>query len=68
MSVVAIICLSAIVAAFALFAAVLAWGDYQTRNISHPARSEKRAPGGTAGGLAASQEAAKEAREPIHAA
>jgi hypothetical protein len=29
-----IIILTAIVAAFALFAAVLAWGDYQTRNLN----------------------------------
>jgi len=65
MSVVAIICLSAIVVAFVLFAAVLAWGDYQTRHITH-ARKDSRLP--SAMGAATSQETAKEAREPIHAA
>ncbi len=38
MSVLAIVCLSAIIVAFVLFAAVLAWGDYQTRDITHPTR------------------------------
>jgi hypothetical protein len=67
MSVVAILCLTAIVAAFALFAVVLAWGDYQTRNITHAPRNE-RAPRGTAAGVATLREVAKEAKEPIHAA
>jgi hypothetical protein len=30
MSTLAIVCLSAVVGAFVVFAAVLAWGDYQT--------------------------------------
>lgn len=68
MSVVAIICLSAIVGGFVLFAVVLAWGDYQTRNITHPTRSEYHAPGGEVAGSAALRETTKEAREPIHAA
>lgn len=68
MSVVAIVCLSAIVGAFVLFAVVLAWGDYQTRNVTHTPRGEKRAPGDTVAGVATLREAAKEAREPIHAA
>jgi hypothetical protein len=43
-----IIILSAIVAAFALFAAVLAWGDYQTSNLSRTApqnSAKNRQPG-----------------------
>lgn len=68
MSVVAIVCLTGIVAAFVLFGVVLAWGDYQTRNITHPPRAEKRAPAGTAAGVATLREVAKEAEEPIHAA
>lgn len=35
MSIIQITCLFAVVAAFAVFAVVLAWGDYQTRNIRH---------------------------------
>ena len=35
MSTLGIVCLSAIVGAFVLFAVVLAWGDYQTRHITH---------------------------------
>lgn len=68
MSVVAIVCLTAIVAAFVLFGVVLAWGDYQTRNITHAPRAAKGAPGGTASGLETLREVAKEAEEPIHAA
>jgi len=68
MSVVAILCLSAIVGAFVLFAAVLAWGDYQTRNITHPTGGENRAPRRAVVGFTAPKEATKEAREPIHAA
>ena len=45
MSIVGIVCLSAIIGAFVLFAVVLAWGDYQTRDITHPGkmRSARRA-------------------------
>ena len=35
MSISQIVILSVICGAFALFAAVLAWGDHQTRKISH---------------------------------
>ena len=35
---------AAIVAAFIVFAVVLAWGEYQTRHLSRPAR-----PGGSTG-------------------
>jgi len=34
-----IIVLSAIIAAFAIFAVVLAWGDYQTRNLKRTAQN-----------------------------
>ena len=68
MSVVAIICLSAIVAAFVLFAVVLAWGDYQTRDIVHPIRGQASAPSDTDAGVQRLREIAKEAREPVHAA
>lgn len=68
MSVIAIICLSAIVVAFVLFAVVLAWGEYQTRHIVHPTRGEASAPRGTAGGVVQLREIAKQAKEPIHAA
>lgn len=69
MSVIAIVCLSAIVGAFVLFAAVLAWGDYQTRNITHPVRRETRAPQDTTAGVTRLREATtKEVKEPIHAA
>ncbi len=64
MSTVGIVCLSAIVVSFVLFAAVLAWGDYQTRNITHPTKQRQA----TQAGVAALKEAAAEAREPIHAA
>ncbi len=66
MSIVGIICLSAIVGAFALFAAVLAWGDYQTHDITHP--TKKRQQQATQPGVAALKDAAAEAREPVHAA
>ena len=68
MSAVAIVCLSAIVAAFVLFAVVLAWGDYQTRNIRHAVRREALPPQDTTAGVAPRREATTEAREPIHAA
>ena len=69
MSILGIACLSAIIVAFVLFAAVLAWGDYQTRDITHPARPAKeRQRQATQAGVAALKGAAEEAREPIHAA
>ena len=66
MSILGIVCLSAIIVAFVLFAVVLAWGDYQTRDITHPAKERqrrRRRPVSTA-----LKDAAAEAREPIHAA
>jgi hypothetical protein len=68
MSIIAIICLSAIVGAFVLFAVVLAWGEHQTRDIVHPIRSQSQAPRDTDAGLERLRELAKEASEPIHAA
>lgn len=44
MSIIQIIVLSAICAAFVIFAVVLAWGDYQTRNISHQRAARSKAP------------------------
>jgi ABC-type phosphate transport system substrate-binding protein len=38
MPITAVFVLVGIVLAFAVFALVLAWGDYQTRNISHSSR------------------------------
>jgi uncharacterized protein HemX len=37
-----IVSLSVIVAAFVLFAAVLAWGDYQTRHITRRIRADQQ--------------------------
>ena len=68
MSIVGIVCLSAIVGAFVLFAVVLAWGDYQTRHITHPTREEQQRRAGTEAGFAALKDAAAEVGEPIHAA
>jgi hypothetical protein len=68
MSIVGIVCLSAIIGAFALFAAVLAWGDHQTRHTSHPIRSEHKRQAATDAGFAALRDAAEEASEPVHAA
>ncbi len=64
MSILGIVCLSAIIVAFVLFAAVLAWGDYQTRDITHPTKR----PQATQAGVDALKDAAAEAREPVHAA
>ena len=66
MSILGIVCLSAIIVAFVLFAAVLAWGDYQTRDITHPVKERQRQ--ATQTGVDALKDAAAEAREPIHAA
>ncbi len=66
MSILGIVCLSAIIGAFVLFAAVLAWGDHQTRDIN-PARKARQRQA-TAAGVAALKDAAMEAREPVHAA
>ena len=67
MSIVGVVCLSGIIGAFALFGVVLAWGDYQTRHISHPIRKKQRqAP--TDAGFAALRDIAEEAREPVHTA
>jgi len=66
MSIVGIVCLSAIIGGFVLFAAVLAWGDYQTRHIARPIRKERRQ--ATDAGFATLKDAAAEASEPIHAA
>jgi len=67
MSIIGIICLVGIVGAFVLFAAVLAWGDYQTRHVTRPIRKEQQRQG-TNAGYAVLKGAAAEAREPIHAA
>lgn len=67
MSVLGIVCLSAIIVAFVLFAAVLAWGDYQTHDISHPTRKAPRRQA-TQAGVAALKGAAAEVQEPVHAA
>ena len=66
MSTLRIVCLSGIIVAFVLFAAVLAWGDYQTRDITHPVKERQRP--ATQTGVDALKEAAAQAREPIHAA
>ncbi len=66
MSIVEIISLSAIIAAFMLFAVVLAWGEHQTRGIAHPARKAPQQP--ASAGVDALKGAAAEMREPIHAA
>lgn len=68
MSIIGIACLSAIIAAFVLFAVVLAWGESQTRDITHPIRSGQKRQAATDAGFAALRDAAEEAREPIHAA
>ena len=46
MSIIQIVSLSIVCAAFVVFAAALAWGDYQTRNISHnrPAKPQAASP------------------------
>jgi hypothetical protein len=67
MSTVEIVSLGAIIGAFVAFAVVLAWGDYQTRNITHPVKQRQA----TQPGVATLKDAAanaQEAREPIHAA
>lgn len=66
MSIQGIVSLSIIIGAFVLFAAVLAWGDYQTRGISHPPKARQRPV--TAPEVGAREEAARETQEPIHAA
>jgi hypothetical protein len=66
MSILAIVCLSAIIGAFVLFAAVLAWGDHQTRDINPVRKVRQRQ--ATAAGVASLKDAATEAREPVHAA
>ena len=68
MSAVAVLCLSAIVGAFVLFAAVLAWGDRQTRDLTHAKAGGRREPSDTAVAVARLREAAADANEPIHAA
>jgi len=68
MSIVGIVCLSAIIVAFVLFAAVLAWGDYQTRHITHPIRKEQQRQGAPGAGFAALKDAAAKASEPVRAA
>jgi len=45
MSISQIVILSAVCAAFVVFAVVLAWGDYQTRKISHSGADRPQAPG-----------------------
>ena len=42
MSVLAICVLTAIVVAFLIFGAVLAWGEWQTRDLGAAGKSEKR--------------------------
>ena len=68
MSVAAIICLSGIVAAFVSFAVVLAWGDYQTRDLGPARPSDGGSPRDIEAGVARLREIAEEAKEPIHAA
>lgn len=41
MSTIQIVCLSAVIGAFVVFAAVLAWGDYRTRQLARSIRDER---------------------------
>jgi len=41
MSTVQIVCISGIITAFVVFAAVLAWGEYQTRHLAGRVRDER---------------------------
>jgi len=66
MSTVEIVSLSGIIMAFVVFAVVLAWGDYQTRHIKHPAKERQRPV--TRAAATARKAEAVETREPIHAA
>jgi hypothetical protein len=68
MSIVAIVCLIGIVAAFVLFAAVLAWGDYQTRDINPANRAVIRPPRDTNEAVARLREVTAGVSEPTHAA
>jgi len=68
MSIIGIICLSAISAAFVLFAAVLAWGDYQTRHVTRAIKRDEQGGTATGAGFATLEQAAAKASEPIHAA
>ena len=68
MSIVGIVCLSAIIGAFVLFGAVLAWGEHQTRHITHPIRKERERQAASGEGFAALKDAAAKASEPVHAA
>ena len=45
MTTVGIVTLCGIIAAFVVFAVVLAWGEYQTRGISHPQSDAKSSDG-----------------------
>lgn len=70
MSTVQIVCLTGIITAFVVFAAVLAWGDYQTRRLVSRQRDEKQH---GAGYPVLKHAAAKEAAEedkgpPVYAA
>lgn len=56
-----IISLTAICIAFAVFAVVLFWGDYQTRNIRHAGQTKPQA-----APPAKPQAAAAKAAEPVH--
>jgi|GEM_PF-3944722 len=68
MSILGIVCLSAIIGAFVLFAAVLAWGEHQTRHLTRPVGKEQKRQVTTDAGFAALKDAAAAAKEPIHAA
>lgn len=45
MTTIGIVSLCGIIAAFVVFAVVLAWGDYQTRGITHPQPDAKPSEG-----------------------
>jgi hypothetical protein len=66
MSIGEIVSLSAIIGAFLVFASVLAWGDYQTRGITHAPKARPRQ--AAQPGARTRQDAASETQEPIHAA
>ncbi len=68
MSTLGIVCLSAIVGAFVLFAVVLAWGDYQTRHITHQDKKQSARRDTQQAVAALKGAAAATAGEPVHAA
>jgi hypothetical protein len=65
MSTIGFICLSGIIAAFVVFAVVLAWGDYQTRSLGRQNRADQqRAAAGAK--IQALQNAGKSSKEVAH--